>query len=731
MELDKTVVGEETPYPIGAHISGCLVEKKLGQGGMGTVYLAKRDGDGTPVVMKFLALEQARNDRWRARFVREAEMMKKIRHANIVEVFSIHNEGDEPHIIMEYVDGRGLDALAKEAVFDAHEAARIARDMALGLAEAHKCGIIHRDVKPANVLLSRSGSVKLLDFGLAKEVLSEDGLSMPGQILGTPSYMAPEQWGHHKVDARCDVYSLGVTLYHLITGKLPFPADSAMEISKLVAKGVYLPPRAHVPTIPEELELAIFQMLAVDRRYRYASAEQCVEALDAFLAGKPVDVPRLVERKTGKRYPLVPKTELVLGRDNTCDLAILNPTVSRQHVRLERSANGFTLHDLGSSAGTFVAGMKVKDVVLKDRDELRVGQVVLDYFDGGLTKLISSTRRLEPDRLLLDPVEIPVIDALVDASDRRAVLALLEDLAPGAAEERARTVRELLREHLGGELAENVGVKVEARARRQRSGIPAYLFAITHENLGDDIEAWLSWWDQARPTYPPQIVPRIAARPAVLHVTRGEPEPRTVKLEGANVFNVGRDEKSKLPLNHTSVSRLHATIMRLHNRLVIRDEGSRFGTVLNGSHVRIAFLKPGDKLGLGKVEMTFELEAAPNVGEEELLSIDADAFSVLEEMQHGSVASGLVSLVEADAANGWIDVLAAKVHDDAKRATELAARVMRAYAERAQRARASLAKVLGESPAENTPAAWREILAKKRPSLPPQVIPAGWLPVSP
>jgi serine/threonine-protein kinase len=731
VELETTVVGEETPpYPIGAHISGCLVEKKLGQGGMGTVYLAKRDEDKTPVVMKFLAPEQARNERWRGRFVREAEMMKKIRHANIVEVYSIVDVGDEPHIIMEYVDGRGLDVLAKESVFDPHEAARIARDMALGLAEAHKNGIIHRDVKPANVLISRSGSVKLLDFGLAKEVLAEDGLSMPGQVLGTPSYMAPEQWGHHKVDARCDVYSLGVTLYFLLTGKLPFAADSASEISKLVAKGVYVAPRVHVPTIPEDLELAIFQMLAVDRRYRYASAEQCVDALEAVLAGKPVDVPRLVEKKTGKRYPLVPKAEFVLGRDTTCDLAILNATVSRQHARLERTATGFMLHDLGSSAGTLVAGMKVKDVVLKDRDELKVGQVVLDYFDGGLTKLASSTRRIDTDRLVLDPVEIPVIDALVDACDRRAVLALLEDLAPGAPEERARTVRELLREHLGGELAENVGTKVESRAKRQRSGIPAYLFAITHENLGDDIEAWLSWWDQARATYPPQIVPRVVARPALLHVTRGEPQPRTVKLEGASVFNVGRDEKSKLPLNHTSVSRLHATIMRLHNRLVIRDEGSRFGTVLNGSQVRIAFLKPGDKLGLGKVEMTFDLEAAPSVGEEDLLTLDVDAFLVLEEMQHGSVASGLVALVEADASSTWIDAVAAKVHDDTKRAAELAARVKRAYSDRARRAQTSLAKVLGETPAQPTAAAWRELLAKKRPSLGPQVLPAGWLPTS-
>lgn len=729
MELDATIVGEVAEYPIGAHISGCLVQRKLGQGGMGTVYLAKRDEDGTPVVMKFLAPEQAKNARWRARFVREAEMMKRIRHANIVEVYSIHNETDEPHIVMEYVDGRGLDAMVKDGPFEAMEAARIGRDMANGLAEAHRNGIIHRDVKPANVLLSRAGDVKILDFGLAKEVLAEDGLSMPGQILGTPHFMAPEQWGHHKVDARCDVYSLGVTLYNLLTQKHPFPGESTQEISKLVAKGEYVSPRGHDSKIPEDLELIIFQMMAIDRRFRYASAEQCVLGLEAFLSGKPVEVPRLVDRKAGKRYPLVPKTSFTIGRDAGCDILLMNGTVSRQHMKIERGPTGFTLNDLGSSGGTFVGGMKVKSVVLKDGDDIKVGQVILDFKDGGFAKVVSATRRLEPERLRIESVETPVVDALADSADRRVVLALIEDLAADGPLMRAQAAREMLREHLGGDLAEQVGSRVETRVKRQRSGVPAYLFAITHENLGEDIEGWLSWWDQARVTYPPQLVPRIPARQALLHVVRGEPAPRTVKLDGSSHFNVGRDEKSKVSLNHTSVSRLHATIVRLHNRLVIRDEGSRFGTVLNGNQVRIAFLSPGDKVGLGKVEMTFDLEASPHVSEDELLKVDAEAFFALEELQHASIATGLVEILEANAKPAWIDAAAARVHEDAKRAAELVPKVKRLYAERAKKALMILPKLLGGGPADPTNiAAWREKLEAKRATLGPQVLPSGWLP---
>ncbi len=728
MELEATVVGESSEYPIGATISGCLVERKLGQGGMGSVYLAKRAVDGASVVMKFLAQEQAQNARWRARFVREAEMMKRIKHPNIVEVFSIENEGDEPHIIMEYVDGRALDACVKDAAFAPDEAARVVRDIALGLAEAHKNGIIHRDVKPANVLLTRSGMVKILDFGLAKEVTSDDGLSMPGQILGTPHFMAPEQWGNHKVDARCDVFSLGATLYNLLTRKHPFPGETAPEIARLAAKGDYIHPRVHDPKIPEDLELVVFQMMAADRRFRYPSAEQCAAGLEAFLAGKPVEVPRLVDRKTTKRYALVPKTEFTIGRDAACDIVILNPTVSRQHAKIERTATGFKIVDLGSSVGTFVGGMKVKDVVLKDTDDVKLGHVLLDFKDGGMGRL-TNTRRLEPERLRLEAIEVPAIDALADLADRRTVLALLEDLAVDAPLIRAQSVREVLREHLGGELAESVGSKVEGRVRRQRGSVPSYLFTITHENLGEDMEAWLSWWDQARSTFPPQLVPRLPARSALLHVLRGEATPRTVKLEGASAFEMGRDEKSKVSLNHTSVSRLHATIVRLHNRLVIRDEGSRFGTVVNGQQVRMAVLSPGDRVGLGKVEMTFDLEAAPHVGEDEILAIDAEAFFVLEDMQNGSVASGLVALIEADAKSAWIDALAARLHEDAKKAAELAARIKKTYAERARKAKTLLPKLLGASPADPTNAAgWRELLAQKRSELPPQVMPAGWIP---
>src|SRR5262249_17473938 len=158
--------------------------------------------------------------------------------------------------------------------------------------------------------------------GLAKSVQMEDGLSVVGQALGTPAYMAPEQWGEHAVDARCDVYSLGVTLYNLVTRALPFDGASAQAILRKVQGGTFAAPRARRAGTPEALEAGIFRMEAIDRRYRYASAREAAQDLDRVLAGKPVDVPRLVARAGGTRHPLLPATSFTLGRDPTCDIAV-------------------------------------------------------------------------------------------------------------------------------------------------------------------------------------------------------------------------------------------------------------------------------------------------------------------------------------------------------------------------------------------------------------------------
>jgi pSer/pThr/pTyr-binding forkhead associated (FHA) protein len=714
----------DQPDPIlGATFSGCIVDRKLGQGGMGSVYVARRLADQEVVVIKFLAAEQATDRVWRARFNREAEMVKRVSHANIVKTYSVDGECAQPHIVMEYVSGKGLDIILRDGPVAPMEAARIARDVSLALAEAHKVGIIHRDIKPANVLVTQANEVKVLDFGLAKNIMNDDGLSMPGQILGTPQYMAPEQWGEHDVDPRCDIYALGVTLYQLVTRQLPFGGASSKEIMRKVMDGTFPRPRSIVAAIPEDLELVILRMMVTDRRYRYASAEQCARDLDLVREGKPVDVPRLVEKASGKRHQLVSSALVTVGRDATCDVVILNQSISRQHARIERAATGYVLHDLGSTYGSFVEGMRVKDVVLKDGDQITFGKVAFEFRDGGAAKG-ALTRRIASDRMETRALPWPLVQALVDAADRRAVVALLEDLAPDFPEAPVKAARDHLREILGGDIAEAVGEKLSTRLRRRRATGPSFLFASTRENLGDDREAWLSWWDGARLTYPKQIVPRQTFPLGKLRITKGEPEPRLVNLDSGVMFSLGRDEKAKVPLNSVSVSRLHATILRLNQRLVIRDEGSRFGTMLNGAPVRYAFLSPGDRIQLGKVEMVYEAEEPPPVTAD-MTWIDPDAFFVLEEMANGSVAVGLVLLLELEANLGWVGDEAKKLFEDAAKAKALEESVRKIYAERAKKAREALAKILGPCEA-GTPAAWRALLETKLADLPHQVAPSGW-----
>jgi len=719
---------------VGQEFSGCRVERKLGQGGMGSVYLARRAEGDHEVVIKFLAPDQVNNTTWRGRFLREAELLKRIHHPNIVEIFSVEGEGDRPHIVMEFVDGQALDAVLEErGLVEPREAARIARDVALALHEAHQSGVIHRDIKPANVLLDREGTVKMLDFGLAKNLAVDDGLSMPGQVLGTPHYMAPEQWGDHEVDARADVFSLGSTLYHLVTGTLPFPGHNPQSISRKILEGDFVPPHELVPEIPEDLEFVLFRMLEPERRFRYRSAQECAEDLARVLADQPVEVARLVDRSSGRRFPLLPGSRFTIGRDEGNAIMIADGSVSRQHAEIERVQTGFLLRDLGSTYGTYVGGMRVREVVLKDEDPIKLGKVALSFHDGGLGLVLApTTRRLAPERLRVTSVPQPFMQALVESSDKRAVVHLLELLAPDARELRLGQARQVLTAVVPGDVAEEAYKKVQARLRRQQSMVPMQLFSITHENLGDDTESWLTWWDHSRERYPAQVGPQQPTPRARLRLIKGEPEERTIPLEGRPTWAVGREERSDVALNSRSVSRLHATLLRYHTRVVIRDEGSRFGTTVNGRRVRMAFLGQGDRIVMGKVELVFQVERldpTATLGDRDRVSVDPEVYFALEDLRHASAASALVAFMEMErSSSAWLERGAASLFPDADPGPYLE-KVQKLYARRAKIARSALPGMLGAELGDD-PAAWRQHLVEHDAELPPQVVPIGWFPMA-
>ncbi|HET7011024.1 MAG TPA: protein kinase, partial [Anaerolineales bacterium] len=281
---------------IGRTLGKYQIIQHLGRGGMAEVYKAFQPSLDRYVAIKVLHPFMAEDKDFLGRFRREAKNVAALRHPNIVQVFDFDVQDGLYYMVMEFLDGptlkSGLEALHQRGErLPLREALRITRDVGLALAYAHGHGIVHRDVKPANVLLERSGRVILTDFGVAK-ILSGTQFTATGTVLGTPAYMSPEQGMGQPGDGRSDIYSLGVMLYEMATGRLPFDADTPLAV---VMKHVHEPlplPKAVAPDLPESVERVILKALAKDPSQRYAKVAEMVEALQpGTIEGQPATSP--------------------------------------------------------------------------------------------------------------------------------------------------------------------------------------------------------------------------------------------------------------------------------------------------------------------------------------------------------------------------------------------------------------------------------------------------------
>lgn len=740
--LDAASPTSEAPRKIlpGTVFSGCTIESKLGQGGMGVVYLATRNSDASKVVVKFLAASHVRNQAWRARFLREATVARKINHPNVVKVYDLEVAGVQPHIVMELVSGVDLEDRLKEGALPPDEVTRIGRDVALGLAAAHAQGVIHRDVKPGNVRLTKAGEVKILDFGLAKAVETDDGVSLAGQVLGTPWYMAPEQWGDHMVDARTDVFALGATLYHLATGEPPYHGKRPMTIYRRSAEGKCERPSNLVDGLPPGLELAILRMLAVDRRARYASAQECAEALQAVLDAGPVRVPNVTQTSTGLLQPLVPAPIHVLGRGEDADIALPHASVSRSHARIRLGPTGYQLVDLGSSYGTFVNGMRVNDVLLKSGDVIHCGKLELRFDDGGLA---TASKRPSPDaaekpqggRLQVATLPEPFLDNLIATKDKRIVIALLERLPESSVDARVDSSLVFLRTHFKAKFAVTASNALRKKLLIRRRQAADRLFKMTFENLQDDCEAWLTWWDEHHAQHPPQLGPqRLRPRVRLRVLSDQGKTTKVLELTERMRTTLGRGPSNDVSLSDRSLSRRHATVLRLHQRLMIRDDGSRFGTKMDGKRVPSAFLGQGDQVTLGRVTLACDVQdlvANPPKTKQGLFLVDPTLFGVLCDLRHPSVATALLGFVGFSADLDWVDRQAAALHATSAEVQACAAAVREAYARNTKRGQALLLELvpaLAELPPDSEASAWHEAVSKA--DLGVQVLPVGWFQAS-
>jgi serine/threonine-protein kinase len=258
----------------------------LGHGGMATVYRGRDALLDRPVAIKVLSDRYSSDEKFVARFRREARAAAGLNHTNIVSIFDTGDTGGEHYIVMELVEGETLaDLLKREGPVSPDRAARIAGSVARALQAAHDQGFVHRDMKPGNVMLTRDGDIKVVDFGIARAA-TDDTLTQTGLVLGTASYLSPEQSRGEPVDHRADIYALGCVLYEMLTGRPPFTGATPVSVAyKHVHDQPDLPSRLN-PAIPAELEGTVMQALQKDPNARYPSAESFRKAL-ATAAGEP------------------------------------------------------------------------------------------------------------------------------------------------------------------------------------------------------------------------------------------------------------------------------------------------------------------------------------------------------------------------------------------------------------------------------------------------------------
>ncbi len=267
-----------------------VIERPVARGGMAEVYLAKDQVLDRPVAVKVLFQEYARDPSFVERFRREAQNAAALNHPNIVGVYDWGQEHGTYFIVMEFVEGRSLrDIMRAEGRIPPVQAAGIAAEIADALSFAHRNGVVHRDIKPGNVLITSTGQVKVADFGIAANPTSpSQGLTQTGAVMGTATYFSPEQAQGFAVDGRTDVYALGVVLYEMVTGQAPFQADTPVAVAMKHVREAPVPPSHYALDLPPDLERIILAAMAKNLANRYQSADDMREDLIRFERGRPV-----------------------------------------------------------------------------------------------------------------------------------------------------------------------------------------------------------------------------------------------------------------------------------------------------------------------------------------------------------------------------------------------------------------------------------------------------------
>jgi len=407
---------------IGQTISHYKILEKLGEGGMGVVYKAEDTKLGRTVALKFLTPQAVGNEEEKTRFIHEAKAAAALNHPNICTVHEIDEYEDQSFITMECIEGESLKAKIKSGPLRVDEAVEIAVEIAEGLQEAHSKGIIHRDVKSANIMLTATGRVKVMDFGLAKSS-GRTQLTRSGTTVGTVAYMSPEQGRGDPVGFQSDIWSLGIVLYEMITGELPFKADYEQATIYLIINEEPPSIQNWRSDVPNKLERIIEKALKKDVRERYQSAEDLKKDLELLTdTARPSSTKSdMTDKQDTPSIAVLPFRDMSSQKDQEyfCEgiaEELINALVNLRGLRVAARTSAFQFKEHDSDIKTIGHKLEVKTVlegsVRKAGNRLRITAQLINIKDGFHIWSEKYERELQDIFAIQDEISLAIVDRL-------------------------------------------------------------------------------------------------------------------------------------------------------------------------------------------------------------------------------------------------------------------------------------------------------------------------------